>query len=161
VETAQSLLHNLVSTHLDIELTIVWVPGHEGVEGNEAADFAAKEAAEGISTDTFLPIPTLDDLPKSAAAVKAMHKRAIPSLWHEEWSKCKQLSRISEFDARPPSFFTQKYYNGRSRARYSPFLSPPHQSNRFTSVLAMRSPRYSQALPHDMSSAQRRKDYTP
>jgi hypothetical protein len=116
VEIAQSLIYNLVSTHPDIELTIVWVPGHEGVEGNEASDVAAKEAAEGTSTDTFLPIPSLDDLPTSAAAVKAMFKKSIPSLWYEEWKRCKQFSRISKFDPRPPSSFTQKYYNGRSRA---------------------------------------------
>jgi len=119
VETAQSLICDLVSTHPDIELTIIWVPGHEGVEGNEAADAAAKEAAEGISTDTFLPIPSLDDLPTSAAAVKAMFKKSIPTLWYNEWRTCKQYTRIAKFDPHPPSSLTQKFYNGRSRGEAS------------------------------------------
>jgi len=119
VETAQSLIYDLVSTHPDIELTIVWVPGHEGVEGNEAADAAAKEAAEGASTDTFLPIPSLDDLLTSAAAVKAMFKKSIPALWYNEWKNCKQYTRIAKFDPHPPSSLTQKFYYGRSRAEAS------------------------------------------
>jgi hypothetical protein len=93
--------------------------GYTGVEGNEAADTAAKEAAEGISTDTFLPIPSLDDLPTSAAAVKAMFKKSIPDLWYDEWKNCKQYTRIAKFDPHPPSSLTQKFYYGRSRAEAS------------------------------------------
>ncbi|KAG2067466.1 hypothetical protein BDR04DRAFT_1027444, partial [Suillus decipiens] len=32
---------------LNFDLTIRWIPGHKGVEGNKIADEAAKKAAEG------------------------------------------------------------------------------------------------------------------
>ena len=117
VKMAQESICNLINRHHEIELTIVWVPGHEGVEGNEKADRAAKEAAEGLSTDTYSPIPDLDDEPPaSAAALKVNFKKAIPDLWKAEWKECKQFERIKKFDARPPSSFIQKFYNGRNRA---------------------------------------------
>ena len=39
----------------DKEIKIVWIPGHYGIEGNELADVAAKQA----STNRELPLTTV------------------------------------------------------------------------------------------------------
>jgi hypothetical protein len=131
VKMAHESICTLIDAHPDIELTIIWVPGHEGVEGNERADVVAKEAAEGISTDLYLPIPDLDgEPPTSTAATKATLKKAIPDLWYAEWKECKQFDRISKLDARPPPSFVQKFYEGRNRADAS--LMTQLRSNHIT-----------------------------
>ena len=56
--------------HRNLQLTIRWVPGHEGVWGNEEADRLAKAAVgEGSSAAKRLPATLRKALPRSKAAL--------------------------------------------------------------------------------------------
>lgn len=95
--------------HLRVHIT--WVPGHEGVEGNEKADGAAKEAAEGDSTPLKRRIPMLEgELPTSTAALKATRKKQAAAEWASSWKESPRASKLKRFDRAPPAKRVLKLY---------------------------------------------------
>jgi len=86
-----------------------WVPGHMDIEGNEAADAKAKEAATG-TTPVCERLPTLlsDTLTVSVAALKAERKKAIPARWLALWTSSPRFEKMSRIDKNHPSAQTAK-----------------------------------------------------
>ncbi|TFK17960.1 hypothetical protein FA15DRAFT_574554, partial [Coprinopsis marcescibilis] len=63
---------------LDIELR--WVPGHEGVAGNERVDGEAKKAAEGTQVHRWVAKRVGEPMPVSKSAVRADNRERM-----KEW----------------------------------------------------------------------------
>ena len=60
----------------------MWVPGHFGIRGNEAADTAAKEALGEDPADNLAPISDL----------KSLTANYIHHVWQKEWNEAVVVS---------------------------------------------------------------------
>ena len=86
------------------KLTIRWTAGHEGIEGNEAADREAKLAAEGQSSaKSHLPAYLRKPLLTNPAAVKRAYHDALKARWAEEWKGSPRGRRTIRIDHSTPS----------------------------------------------------------
>ena len=67
-------------------LTIRWMAGHEGIEGNKAMDQEAKKAAEGLTSDIMrLPSYLRKPLPTNPSAIKRAHNNRLKHKWTTIW----------------------------------------------------------------------------
>ena len=100
---------SLRKKHPGIKVTIKWVPGHSGVEGNEHADEEAKKAiTEGSSNTRDLPTILRKTLPRSKSAAKWTHNEKLKRLAQKNWQKSKRFDRMKKTDPTTPS---NKYIN--------------------------------------------------
>lgn len=77
----------------NITVSFHWIPGHEGVEGNEAADRAAKEAAEQGY------VQGRDHIHWLAAVAKQRVRQGVKAAWERLWKRqrsAKPTKRIIE-----------------------------------------------------------------
>ena len=98
----------LAKTNRDnFQLTLRWIPGHSGVEGNETADREAKKASEGSqSNSTKRRLPKYlrgGKLLQSPPALLALQKKSTQAKWTELWKKSPRYTRINAIDPSMPS----------------------------------------------------------
>ena len=71
-------------------LTIRWMAGHKGIEGNELADREAKEVAKGRTSDMkLLPCYLRKPILTNSSTVKKAHNESLAKEWREEWRNSK------------------------------------------------------------------------
>jgi ribonuclease HI len=72
----------------DHHITLQWIPGHHGINGNEKADTIAKNA----STGAYRTI----SIPTSIAIFKQQHLQKITTKWASEYEQCRSRSHVAE-----------------------------------------------------------------
>lgn len=86
-------------------LRVVWISGHDEVEGNELADSEAKKAAEGDSSPASdLPWHLRANvLPHNVSAVKQDLTKTLQRIWRKRWTNSPRYAKISKIDDKLPS----------------------------------------------------------
>ena len=85
-------IDHLITTH-NVKITLQWIPGHQGLKGNEQADVLAKHGAS-------LPQP---EVPVTYDTVTKMIRSNIKEEWLTDWSKNSTGRALYEFmDAPKP-----------------------------------------------------------
>jgi ribonuclease HI len=104
VDEVHKLLGELAHTHPTAEVTVRWVPGHKGIEGNKLANMEAKRAATGDSS-TWRSLPALlqKTLPISTSAAKCEYKDSTKREAAAHLAKSKRYPRLSAIDSTVPS----------------------------------------------------------
>ena len=83
------------------KLQVTWVPGHAGSRGNEAADEAAKQAAQGTSSrrsDLPAQIKGRKGLLAGTSAIRQKLTREARKAWTAEWTKSPRYRGFRRFE---------------------------------------------------------------
>ncbi|KAJ7187284.1 hypothetical protein C8R46DRAFT_879917 [Mycena filopes] len=87
--------------HPEFRLRVDWTPGHVDIPGNEAADEAARRAAQ---TGSFGGTPrVLTDLPYSKSALALTHMRLLQTSAKKTFKRSPRYARIKDVDNSAPS----------------------------------------------------------
>lgn len=98
-------------------LHIRWVPGHEDIEGNEAADVAAKAAARGNGSkiEDLPQYLQQEALPRSKSAIIEEEDKNTIRLWKEMWRTSPRYAQQHAIDPKLPSKSFMKLTKGLPR----------------------------------------------
>ncbi|KIJ11282.1 hypothetical protein PAXINDRAFT_26186, partial [Paxillus involutus ATCC 200175] len=84
------------------DISVKWISGHEGVEGNERADKEAKTAAKGRANNSLRKrLPTFlreGPLPISMSAAKQEQKDITKKQWGRLWAKSPHYAHTLKYD---------------------------------------------------------------
>src|SRR5207302_176686 len=85
-------------------LTLRWMAGHEGIEGNETVDREAKKAAEGFTSDKSLLPPYLKKLLlTNPSAIKRAHNDTLQTEWIDTWRRSERGRKMFKINNTTPS----------------------------------------------------------
>jgi ribonuclease HI len=132
--------------HKDMTMTIRWIPGHEGVTGNEEADRVAKLATEkGSSRRRCLPAPLRKPLPRSKQATARLTLATLNNRAMTTWKTSPRYGRYKDIDKLMPSKKYLQLVEGLPRRKASlliqlrsghiPLLSHLHRIHRADSPI--------------------------
>ncbi|KAI0767744.1 hypothetical protein C8Q74DRAFT_1163953, partial [Fomes fomentarius] len=86
------------------KLTVRWISGHSGAEGNEMVDEEAKWAAQGNSSDAAeLPEFLRGVLPDGVSATRQAYSATLLPRWKEKWKTSPRYTKMSRIDPSLPS----------------------------------------------------------
>jgi ribonuclease HI len=100
-----------------IDVTLRWIPGHEGVPGNEAADRAAKKAALKGVRRNIVP-RDISHWTMLGAAAKRRIRQSAKDAWERSWDKQKSGKPTKKLVTHP-SKRTLLYWNSLRKATSS------------------------------------------
>jgi ribonuclease HI len=91
------------SKHAGLEITLRWVPAHQGMLRNELIDKGAKAAARGESTEQTFLTKKLENPPISVAAIRKEFKEDTANWAARTLRKSVRGQRLQRLDPRMPS----------------------------------------------------------
>ncbi|KAJ3876151.1 hypothetical protein F5051DRAFT_306630, partial [Lentinula edodes] len=95
----------------DLRVTISWIPGHLGVEGNERADEEAKRAAQGRSSPhSRLPRQLHRQLPQSQTAAIRTFRRQLEEHHDKIWKKSPRYAHFSAIDPSSATIASRRFW---------------------------------------------------
>jgi ribonuclease HI len=104
VNAVHRQIHGVVEFQAGARVVMRWVPGHEGIEGNERADEEAKKAAKGETSHEWdIPIECRGVLPISRAAETQRHNAELNREARAIFAKSPRASFALEIDPTMPS----------------------------------------------------------
>jgi hypothetical protein len=106
-------------------LTLRWMAGHVGIDGNELVDSEAKHAAKGQSSDpNLLPRILRRKLKISTSALKQNRSMKSISNWKKNWTKSARGKQDHKIDPSSPSKkFIELISNPKLSRKASSFIS--------------------------------------
>jgi ribonuclease HI len=95
---------NIMDRNHNLQVTLKWIPGHKGVDGNEQADEQAKKAiTDGSSNHNHLPSYLHNSLPHSKSAKIQTFNAKLKMEAQKAWLKSPRYAKMKATDPTAPA----------------------------------------------------------